>query len=46
MLFYLRYLNAENVKLSSPCTANGSQGKQVSQQYIQIKSLKSEPRYL
>ena len=26
--------NAENVKLSSTCATNGSQGEQVSQQYI------------
>ena len=31
MLFYQKYSNAENVKFSSPCATNGSQGKQVRQ---------------
>ena len=34
ILFYQKLSDAENVKLSSPCTTNGSQGKQVSQQCI------------
>ena len=34
MLFYQNYSDAENVKLSSPCTTNATQKKQVSQQYI------------
>ena len=33
------------MKFCSPCATNGSQGKQVSQQYITPKSLENRPRY-